>query len=85
MHRILVLRSISIIAMRKEKKDLMILCCPECQSTDMYEVAGGYVGQIYRCKKCGYRGSFVLEVDEKDIEALQGNPDEYSAGDTVTR
>lgn len=41
----------------------MILCCPVCQSVEVYEVAGGYVGQVYRCKKCGYRGSFVLEID----------------------
>jgi hypothetical protein len=49
----------------------MILCCPDCQSTEVYEVAGGYVGQVYRCKKCGYRGSFVLEIDEVELEALQ--------------
>lgn len=42
---------------------LMVLCCPVCQSVEVYEVAGGYVGQVYRCKKCGYRGSFVLEID----------------------
>lgn len=51
----------------------MILCCPECQSTEVYEVAGGYVGQVYRCKKCGYRGSFVLEIDEGELEALKGD------------
>jgi len=26
----------------------------------------GYVGSIYICKDCGYRGSFVLEVDSPD-------------------
>ena len=50
----------------------MILCCPECQSVEVYEVAGGCVGQVYRCKKCGYRGSFVLEIDEEELEALNG-------------
>ena len=49
----------------------MILCCPVCQSTEIYEVIGGYSGQIYRCKHCGYRGSLIIEVDEQDLrEAL---------------
>jgi hypothetical protein len=52
-----------------KKNEIMILCCPVCQGTDVYEVAGGYVGQVYRCKKCGYRGSFVLEIDEKELLA----------------
>lgn len=39
------------------------LCCPTCQSTEIYPVAGGYIGQVYRCKACGYRGSFVLEIE----------------------
>jgi transposase-like protein len=42
-----------------------MLCCPVCKKRDVYPVAGGYVGQIYRCKSCGYRGSFVLETDEE--------------------
>lgn len=43
-----------------------MICCPSCQSTEIYEIAGGYIGQVYRCKACGYRGSFVLEVDDPD-------------------
>jgi transposase-like protein len=39
--------------------------CPVCQSTEIYEVAGGCLGQVYRCKACGYRGSFVLEIDDE--------------------
>jgi hypothetical protein len=54
---------------------MMILCCPVCQSTEVYEVAGGYVGQVYRCKKCGYRGSFVLEIDEKEMIEQENKPD----------
>jgi uncharacterized protein (DUF983 family) len=63
---------------------LMILCCPECQSTEVYAVAGGYVGQVYRCKKCGYRGSFVLEIDEAELDALQGDQPENVRDDTIT-
>jgi len=40
--------------------------CPNCKSPDIFAVAGGYVGQIYLCKDCGYRGSFVLEIDNTD-------------------
>lgn len=62
----------------------MILCCPECQSTEVYEVAGGYVGQVYRCKKCGYRGSFVLEIDETELDALQGDRHDNVRDDEIT-
>ncbi len=40
--------------------------CPVCKSQEIFQVAGGYVGQIYLCKDCGYRGSFVLEIDNAD-------------------
>ncbi|MDD1716230.1 MAG: transposase [Methanolinea sp.] len=40
--------------------------CPVCKSDEIYTIAGGYIGQIYRCKSCGYRGSLVVECrDEK--------------------
>ena len=46
--------------------------CPVCKSQEVYPAAGGYIGQVYLCKDCGYRGSFVLEVDSpegiKDVE-----------------
>ena len=40
--------------------------CPVCKSTDIFPVAGGYMGQVYACKKCKYRGSFVLDIDKAD-------------------
>jgi len=43
---------------------LNMLCCPVCKSRDIFPVAGGYIGQIYLCKNCRYRGSFVLETDD---------------------
>jgi hypothetical protein len=45
---------------------LTMLCCPVCKNRDVFPVAGGYMGQVYLCKSCGYRGSFVLEIDEED-------------------
>jgi transposase-like protein len=41
-----------------------MLCCPRCGGTDVFLETGGYTGTIYRCKKCGYRGSFIVEVDD---------------------
>ena len=43
-----------------------MLCCPKCRSIEVYEDLGGYTGTIYRCKKCGYRGALILEVDEEE-------------------
>jgi len=60
----------------KREEGSMILCCPECKSIEVYEVAGGYVGQVYRCKKCGYRGSFVLEIDEEELGGFQSDQPE---------
>jgi predicted RNA-binding Zn-ribbon protein involved in translation (DUF1610 family) len=45
---------------------LTMFYCPTCQSREIFPVAGGYFGQVYSCKKCGYRGSFVLEIDEAE-------------------
>ncbi len=39
--------------------------CPSCGSCEIYPAAGGYLGPIYLCKNCGYRGSLVLEADEE--------------------
>lgn len=42
-----------------------MICCPVCKNHDIFPVAGGYIGQVYLCKSCGYRGSFVLIVDDE--------------------
>jgi len=46
-----------------------MLYCPSCKSDQIIPVAGGYMGQVYLCKKCGYRGSFVLETDIGDVSS----------------
>lgn len=54
---------------------LYMLCCPVCNGTGVYEVAGGCLGQVYRCKDCGYRGSFVLEIDDPSSgNSREGGP-----------
>ncbi|WP_317065313.1 hypothetical protein [Methanoculleus caldifontis] len=42
------------------------LHCPICNSTEVYPIAGGYIGCIYRCKRCGYRGALVVEYNDED-------------------
>jgi len=42
-----------------------MLRCPACGSPDLYEELGGYGGFRYRCKQCGYTGSFVIESEEE--------------------
>ena len=44
-----------------------MLYCPVCKSRNIFPVAGGYIGQVYLCKDCKYRGSFVLEADEEPL------------------
>ncbi len=46
---------------------LTMLYCPKCKSDQIYPVVGGYIGSIYRCKKCGYQGSFVIETDIDEV------------------
>jgi len=41
-----------------------MLCCPSCGARDIFVETGGFTGMIYRCKRCGYRGPLVVEVDE---------------------
>jgi len=48
-----------------------MIYCPVCKSSDIFPVAGGYIGQVYLCKSCRYRGSFVLEVDEDENAELK--------------
>ncbi|NMB79611.1 MAG: hypothetical protein GYA23_11025 [Methanomicrobiales archaeon] len=40
--------------------------CPKCKSQEIFPEVGGYVGSIYICKDCGYRGTFVLEADSAE-------------------
>jgi len=41
-------------------------CCPVCGSSEIYQVAGGYIGQVFVCKQCEYRGSLVVEMDDEE-------------------
>ncbi len=39
--------------------------CPQCGSSDLFQLAGGYLGAEYRCKRCGYHGAFIVESEEE--------------------
>lgn len=49
--------------------------CPRCNSKEIYTVVGGYGGNYYRCKKCGYAGALVVEYDDdeapEEVKELQ--------------
>jgi len=49
-------------------KDEKVLLCPHCLKSDLL-VVGGIMGSQYLCRKCGYQGALILEVDEKDVPA----------------
>lgn len=45
--------------------------CPVCGSSDLYYETGGYTGQKYHCKNCGYVGPLIIEADEEMAEAIK--------------
>jgi transposase-like protein len=40
--------------------------CPVCNSRDVCTDFTAMEGSHYLCKRCGYRGSFVISSDEND-------------------
>lgn len=48
---------------------MKILVCPVCNSTEVEYDAGGYTGKYY-CKRCGYVGSYVMEMTEGEYEEM---------------
>lgn len=46
--------------------------CPVCGSTEIYRPVGGVLGEIYRCKKCGYSGALVIEEDDEQQKKEKG-------------
>ncbi|MFH1544715.1 MAG: hypothetical protein ABIE23_01295 [archaeon] len=44
--------------------------CPQCYSTELYWFMGGRLGDIYKCRECGYQG-IALVGDEEFIKELK--------------
>ena len=42
--------------------------CPKCRSEDITYLP--WIGQLWECKKCGYRGPLVLEINERALQLL---------------
>jgi major membrane immunogen (membrane-anchored lipoprotein) len=53
------------------RKSNEVEVCPVCASSDLYCEAGGYTGNQYHCKNCGYIGALIIEADEGMIEAIK--------------
>jgi|Deesub1362B_J571_1020462.scaffolds.fasta_scaffold00118_18 uncharacterized protein YbaR (Trm112 family) len=49
---------------------MRILICPVCKSPEIDLDAGGYTGK-YHCRKCGYIGSLIVEVDEREFKSKE--------------
>jgi transposase-like protein len=56
---------------------LQMIQCPVCGSRDIYRIVGGVMGELYRCKHCGYSGAFVIEEDD-DTDKKKANEGEES-------
>jgi len=41
---------------------MVVRRCPKCKSEDLEYVP--WLGQIWICKKCGYKGPVVVEEDD---------------------
>lgn len=40
--------------MKEKQKELIV--CPQCGSTDLRWLLGGYTGDQYKCPRCNYQG-----------------------------
>ena len=52
-----------------------ILVCPVCNSTEIELDTGGFTGK-YFCKKCGYVGSYILEMTEGEYKEMMKGEEE---------
>ena len=49
--------------MPRRPRGKSVLLCPKCGSARISLIAGSIVGQVYRCDRCQYVGSLVLETE----------------------
>lgn len=60
--------------------DDMLFCCPNCGHRELYYEAGMKLGPLYRCKRCGYIGTFVIEAN-RELRQLILNGQNRETGD----
>ena len=61
----------------------VLLCCPNCGHRELYYEAGMKLGPLYRCKRCGYIGTFVIEAN-RELRQLILNGQIRETGDKTT-
>lgn len=58
-----------------------LFVCPQCGSFEVFPDAIPQLGQLYKCRECGYQGAMVIEADSvEDAVRIQA---EIKADDTV--
>lgn len=55
--------------------------CPVCGSSDLYYETGGYTGEKYHCKNCGYIGPLVVEADGEMVKAIKEDYEQKKSAD----
>jgi len=62
--------------MKKKRKRRAVKLCPVCHNTDI-ELLSGLSGwltpEIYICRKCGYKGPIILELEVSENENYTEN------------
>jgi len=51
------------MTVRRRPRGKSVLLCPRCRSAQISLIAGSILGQVYRCARCDYVGSLVLESE----------------------
>ncbi|MCX8200675.1 MAG: hypothetical protein N3H84_01015 [Candidatus Caldarchaeum sp.] len=52
-----------------KKTNLQI--CPICGKPEIDLYLGGYLGKLYVCRKCGYIGALVMEIEVENRKTSQ--------------
>ncbi len=60
--------------MPRKPRRRSVLLCPQCGSANVTLIAGSIVGQVYRCRRCDYVGSLILETDLPEDGTPPKNP-----------
>ena len=61
-----------ISSLTRERGRDKVKMCPVCLSTDIEERITGIAPVMYFCKRCGYKGYVVIEVDRSELQGNEG-------------
>ncbi len=57
---------------RHRPKVRAVLLCPHCRSHEIDRDVTLFTGSTYTCRRCGYKGTFVLEEELPDAREVSG-------------